>query len=366
MFGARSSAYIIEAYPSTATSADKTETTMLFQDLAARLLFGLHIPDGFLSVPVSLAWWLLTALAVGLAARRVSGALSERQIPLMGVMAAFIFAGQMLNFPVLGGTSGHLLGGALAALLLGPWAAVLVMACVVALQALLFQDGGLLAMGANIFNMGVATSLVGYAAGMPLLRAFGGRRWGLVVVGFVAAWLSVMAAAALTCVQLVLSGLAAAVVFPAMLFVHTFIGIGEGLITVAALAFVVSARPDLVAPLAGALSPDAVRRSAGRGAVATFTGVGLALAAGATFLAPLASGDPDGLERVAEDHGFLDQALGAPFELLPDYTIPGVSGGLSTILAGLIGLAIVFTLGYGVALLLRGRREAAARGTQGG
>lgn len=330
---------------------------MTLQDLAARLILGLHIPDGFLSVPVSLIWWALTVLMVGLAARKVGGALSERRVPLMGVMAAFIFAAQMLNFPVLGGTSGHLLGGALAALLLGPWAGVLVMACVIGLQALLYQDGGLLAMGANIFNMGVATSLIGYYVGTPLLRAFGGKPWGLVLAGFVAAWLSVMGAAALTSLQLVLSGLSAAVVFPAMLFVHTFIGIGEGLISVAALAFVVSTRPDLVETLAGYLSPEALRRSAGRGTMAALTAVGVAIAAGATLLAPLASGDPDGLERVAEDQGFIERTQPPPFEMLPDYTIPGLDGGLSTILAGLIGLAIVFALGYGIALLLRGRSE---------
>lgn len=166
-------------------------------------------------------------------------------------MAAFIFAGQMLNFPVLGGTSGHLLGGALAALLLGSWAGVLVMSAVVTLQALLFQDGGLLAIGANVFNMGVATVAIGYLLGMPLLRTFGGKRWGLMLIGFITAWLSVMAAALLTSLQLVFSGLSATVVFPAMIFVHAFIGIGEGLITVAALAFVVSTRPDLVSSLAG-------------------------------------------------------------------------------------------------------------------
>lgn len=319
-----------------------------------QLLFGLHIPDGFLSAPVSLVWWVLTVVSVGLAVRGVGGSLSDRQIPLMGVMAAFIFAGQMLNFPVLGGTSGHLLGGALAALLLGPWGGILVMACVVALQALLFQDGGLLALGANIFNMGVATALIGYFVGMPLLRAFGGKPWGLVVTGFITAWLSVMVAAALTCVQLVLSGLSAAVVFPAMLFVHTFIGIGEGLITVAALAFVVSTRPDLVATLAGYLSPEAVKQSAGRGTVVATTLVGLAIAVGAALISPLASGDPDGLERVAEDQGFLERAQDASFNIFPDYTIPGLDGGLSTILAGVLGLLIVFALAYGISLILRG------------
>ncbi|MBX0330859.1 energy-coupling factor ABC transporter permease [Oscillochloris sp. ZM17-4] len=335
-------------------------------DLAQRMQLAMHIPDGFLSVPVALAWWALTIVMIGIAVRQIGDSLNERQIPLMGVMAAFIFAAQMLNFPVLGGTSGHLLGGALAALLLGPWAGILVMSCVIALQALLFQDGGLLALGANIFNMGIATAAIGYFAGMPLLRLFGGKRWGLVVAGFITAWLSVMVAATLTSVELVISGLSAAVVFPAMLFVHMFIGIGEGLITVAALAFVVSTRPDLAATLAGYLSPEALRRPVGRGSMIGVTGVGLLIAVGAALLSPLASASPDGLERVAEDKGFLDQALGPVFNLLPDYTIPGLDGPVSTILAGIIGLLIVFALVYGVSLLLRGRGEGRAIGQQSG
>lgn len=331
---------------------------MVFEALARYMLLGLHIPDGFLSVPVALIWWALTVVCLAVAVRQVGG-LSEKQIPLMGVMAAFIFAVQMLNFPVLGGTSGHLLGGALAALLLGPWAGMLVMACVVALQALLFQDGGLLALGANIFNMGIATAAVGFFVGMPLLRAFGGKPWGLIVAGFLAAWLSVMVAATLTSLQLVLSGVPAGIVFPAMLFVHTFIGIGEGLITVAALAFIVSTRPDLVATLTPYLDPKLARGGAAKGTLIGLTVVGLAFALGAAFLSPLASGDPDGLERVAEDQGFLDRAQDPAYNVLPDYTIPGLEGPISTILSGIIGLLIVFALVYGITLLLRaGRREA--------
>ncbi len=328
---------------------------MSLQTLMDRLVLGLHIPDGFLNVPVALIWWVLTATIVALAVQRSSNALHERQVPLMGVMAAFIFAAQMLNFPVLGGTSGHLLGGALAALLLGPWAGILVMTCVVGLQALLFQDGGLLAMGANIFNMGIATALIGYGLGAPLLRLFGGKPWGLALVGFVTGWVSVMLGAALTALQLVLSGVPAAVVFPAMLFVHTFIGIGEGLITLAALSFVVSTRPDLVTTLTGYLDPATANRPVNRRAVALVTTVGLVIALAAALLSPLASSDPDGLERVAEDHGFLERAQDAPFTLLPDYTIPGLEGNVSTILAGIVGLLIVFALVYGLTMIIRSR-----------
>lgn len=336
---------------------------MLVQALGQAMLLGMHIPDGFLSAPVALLWWVLTIAALAVAVQRVRG-FDERRVPLMGVMAAFIFAAQMLNFPVLGGTSGHLLGGALAALLLGPWAGMLVMACVIALQALLFQDGGLLALGANVFNMGVATTLAGYGVGMPLIRAAGGRPWGLIVAGFVAAWLSVMLAAFLTSLQLVLSGLSAAVVFPAMLFVHAFIGVGEGLITVAALAFVATTRPDLVPALAGSLDARAPGRAMSRGAMLTVTFIGLAIAVGLALLSPLASADPDGLERVAEDHGFIERALDPAYNLLPDYTIPGLNGPLSTMLSGVIGLLIVFALAYGIMLLIRGRQESGQETTR--
>ena len=122
----------------------------------------LHIPDGFLSLPVALFFWLLTAAMVGIAVYKTNRTLGEKQVPLMGIMAAFIFAAQMLNFPVIAGTSGHFLGGALAAIVLGPWAGILVMTAVIGLQGLLFQDGGLLAMGANIFNMGILTAVIGF------------------------------------------------------------------------------------------------------------------------------------------------------------------------------------------------------------
>jgi cobalt/nickel transport system permease protein len=320
------------------------------------VVLALHIPDGFLSVPVSLLFWLITIICVGLAARRTSAVLDDRQVPLMGVMAACIFAAQMLNFPVAGGTSGHLLGGALAAIALGPAAGMLVMACVVALQALLFQDGGLVVMGANIFNMGILTALIGGTIFYGLLRVLGRQARGLVVSGFIAAWLSVMLAAALTSLQLIASGTAQAqVVLTAMLGVHLLIGIGEGLITAAALSFLLATRPDLLpAPLTDELAGR--RRPLSKGAV---LGAGLLIATILALLSPFASGSPDGLERVAEDLGFLDRGLAPGYNIIPDYTLPGVEGGLSTILAGLVGVLIVAVLGFGIATMLRRRQPRA-------
>ena len=149
----------------------------------------LHIPDGFLSAPVAILAWIVTIAFIVVAVRRASREFDERLVPLMGVLAAFIFAAQAFNFPVAGGTSGHFLGGALAAILLGPWPALLVMAAVVGLQGLIFQDGGLLAMGANIFVMGIVTVWAGYFIYHALQRL---NRY---VAAFAAGWLSVVLAA---------------------------------------------------------------------------------------------------------------------------------------------------------------------------
>jgi cobalt/nickel transport system permease protein len=207
----------------------------------------MHIPDGFLNTSTAVITWAASAGGVTYAVRRVSKELDERQVPLMGVSAAFIFAAQMLNFSVAGGTSGHLLGGALAAILLGPWAGMLVITSVLAVQALLFQDGGLLALGANVFNMAVIGVLLGWAVYAGVKRLFGGKTWSTMVGGFAAAWLSVVVASLVASVELAVSGASPwGVVVPAMASVHALIGIGEGLITVAVLAFLRVTRPDLL------------------------------------------------------------------------------------------------------------------------
>lgn len=300
----------------------------------------MHIPDGFLSTLVSLALWLVTILVVGYALKRVSADLGERQVPLMGVLAAAIFAGQMLNFTVIGGTSGHLMGAAIATILLGPWAAILVMTCVVAIQALIFQDGGLLALGANIFNMGIIGVLVSYFTYRTLKRLAGGRAWGIFSGGFLGGWLSIVASALAVALQLALSNTAPAdIAIPAMAAIHALIGVGEGLITLGALAFVNSTRPDLLS--------DSEKPVPGGKAVWL---AGLLFAVLLAIASPLASANPDGLERVAAQQGFLDTARGPIFDLIPNYSLPGVSNtALATILAGLIGTLIVFIVALAVA-----------------
>jgi cobalt/nickel transport system permease protein len=300
----------------------------------------MHIPDGFLSVAVSILMWVASIIVIAYALRRVSTDLDERKVPLMGVLAAAIFAGQMLNFTVVGGTSGHLMGAALATILLGPWAAVLVMTTVVGVQALIFQDGGLLVLGANIFNMGVIGVAVSYMAYETVRRLSRGQRWGIFVGGFVAAWLSIEIAALSVALQLAISGTSPAnLAIPAMAGVHALIGIGEGLITVGALAFIYAIRPDFL---------QAGEARAVRGSVVWITGllIALALAIGS----PLASAYPDGLEWVAEQQGFLETAQGSIYEIIPDYVFPGVSNeALATIAAGIVGTLIVFAIAYFIA-----------------
>lgn len=210
-------------------------------------LFLLHAPDGFFSTPVALAFWVVTVAALAISLRRAGAQLDERAVPLMGVMAAFIFAAQMFNFQIPGGTSGHLLGGVLAAILLGPYAGTIVMACVISVQALVFQDGGLLVLGANIFNMGIIGTFGGYWLYRLVAAALGGEEKGRLPAAAIAAWSAVVAAAVLTAFQLAFSdttSLATALV--AMVGWHVIIGVGEAVITVGALSFIAASRADLL------------------------------------------------------------------------------------------------------------------------
>jgi cobalt/nickel transport system permease protein len=216
----------------------------------------MHAPDGFLSVPVAAVMWILTIAVLFIAVRRTNRTLDERAVPLLGVMAAFIFAAQMFNFQVAGGTSGHLLGGVLAAVLLGPWAGTLVMACVVAVQAIVFQDGGLVALGANIFNMGVVGTLGGFYVYRLLAGLLGGEERARIPAAAIAAWLSVVSGSALMSVELAVSGTSPLeIALPAMVGVHVLIGIGEALITAAALAFITATRRDLLVAARRAPAP---------------------------------------------------------------------------------------------------------------
>lgn len=206
----------------------------------------MHIPDGFLAARVWAPLWIAAGGGLWYCIRRVSAELKDRAVPLMGVMAAFIFAAQMLNFPVAGGTSGHLLGGVLAAVLLGPWAGAVVIAIVLAVQCLLFQDGGLTALGANIVNMSFISSALGYSI-YTVVRSASPERRKIFAGVAVASWCSVVLASGACALELALSGTSPLrVALPAMVAVHALIGVGEAIITCLVISFVLKVRPDLV------------------------------------------------------------------------------------------------------------------------
>ncbi len=207
----------------------------------------MHIPDGLLNAPTIAVTYAASVGGVGMAVRHLNRKLQEKQVPLMGVLAAFIFAAQMINFPVAGGTSGHLIGAALAVILLGPWSSIAILTCVLIAQCLIFQDGGLLALGANVLNMAIMGSLSasGILRVLSWLKVTGKR--GRVAACFTAAWVSVVVTAVTCAVELAASGVAPAwIVIPAMTGVHAIIGIGEGLITIAMVVLVRSVRVDLL------------------------------------------------------------------------------------------------------------------------
>ncbi len=291
----------------------------------------MHIPDGFLSLPVALLLWLLSLAVIRAALRRNELSQDERKLPLMGVLAAAIFAAQMLNFAVAGGTSGHLMGAALATILLGPWAAVLVMTSVVTVQALVFQDGGILALGANLFNLAVVGVFVAYTVYKLFSRLAGGRMTRKILAGAVSAWFSVEISALAVGLQLALSGASpAGVAIPSMAAVHALIGLGEALITAGALTFLSAARPDL---LQNPASGSRLRGPVWMGGLLTLVLI---------LIAPFASVRPDGLEWVAQKTGFIS-LMGEPLlTLIPDYMLPGVQNDhFAVILAGLLGALLV-------------------------
>jgi cobalt/nickel transport system permease protein len=208
----------------------------------------MHIPDGFLSLPVILVTWILSIALIAIALRKVKRDYQERAVPLMGVCAAFIFAAQMINFPIPGGTSGHLLGGTLAGVLLGPWAGSLVMSVVFIVQAVLFQDGGITVLGANIFNMGLVGTFGGYYLYQAIRKTLGWNTWRGIGTGTaIASWVSVFVASLLCAFQIALSGtIDLPIALSAMAFWHVMIGLGEAVITTIAIGFIYRTRPDLL------------------------------------------------------------------------------------------------------------------------
>ncbi|HVM48016.1 MAG TPA: energy-coupling factor ABC transporter permease [Candidatus Acidoferrum sp.] len=302
----------------------------------------MHIPDGFIDGKTAATTAALSAVGVGLALRQVRRTLPRRRVPLLGLAAAFLFAAQMVNFPVYGGTSGHLLGGVLVAALLGPSAAIVVLTTVLIVQCFLFADGGVLALGANIFNMGIIGGAGGYAIYRLLACALPGPRGRVAALAF-AAWCSTVLAAIFCAGQLAWSRTVAwPVAFTAMAGVHMLIGVGEGLITASVFVAIQRIRPDLAGETNEAAQPPLWNE---------FTRYGLLAALGvALFVAPFACSWPDGLERVAAKLGFESKAT-RPVLVSPaaGYRVPGVHWAAgATALAGAAGAVVVF----GLAMLL--------------
>ncbi|MET9593623.1 energy-coupling factor ABC transporter permease [Streptomyces sp. NPDC006516] len=345
----------------------------------------MHVPDGFINAPVSAVAGVVAAGAVAVSLRGARRELDQRTAPLAGLVAAFIFAVQMLNFPVAAGTSGHLLGGALAAILVGPYTGVLCIAVVLLMQGVLFADGGLTALGVNITVMGVVTTVVAYVLFRGLTRVLPRTRRSATVAAFVAALVSVPAAAvAFTAVYAIggTTDVPIGKVLTAMVGVHVLIGIGEAAITALTVGAVIAVRPDLVhgarglaAPLklrvdgelvdAPAATPAPAPAAARSTRKVWATGLATALVL-AGFVSFYASANPDGLEKVAADKGIDEkvQEHDTADSPLADYGVKDVSNArISGGLAGVIGVGATVAVGSGVFWAVR-RRTPAESGTR--
>ncbi|BBC33861.1 Cobalt ABC transporter permease [Streptomyces graminofaciens] len=343
----------------------------------------MHVPDGFINAPVSAVAGVVAVGAVAVSLRGARRELDERTAPLAGLVAAFIFAVQMLNFPVAAGTSGHLLGGALAAILVGPYTGVLCVSVVLLMQGILFADGGLTALGVNITVMAVVTSVVAYAVFRGLVMVLPRTRRSVTVSAFVAALLSVPAAAVAFTLVYAIGGttdVPIGSVLTAMVGVHVLIGIGEAVITALTVGAVIAVRPDLVhgargltAPLklrvggelvdAPTARPTPVAARSPRKLLLAGLGVSLLLAG---FVSFYASANPDGLEKVAADKG-IDAKVedhAAADSPLADYGVEGLTDArLSSGLAGVIGVGVTVVAGTGVFWAVRKRRTDQAAAT---
>ncbi|MHB9753261.1 energy-coupling factor ABC transporter permease [Streptomyces sp. BYX5S] len=345
----------------------------------------MHVPDGFINAPVSVATGVVAAGAVAVSlrgARRELG--SERAAPLAGLVAAFIFAVQMLNFPVAAGTSGHLLGGALAAILVGPYTGVLCVSVVLLMQGVLFADGGLTALGVNITDMAITTTVVAYLVFRGLVKLLPRTRRSITAASFVAALLSVPAAAVVFTLIYAIGGttdVSIGKVATAMVGVHVLIGIGEAVITALTVGAVVAVRPDLVygarglhqplklkvnGELVDAPAPVATPVAARSSRKVWLTGLAASVVL-AGFVSFYASADPDGLEKVAHDKGIdkKTEEHASSDSPLADYGVKDITDArLSGGLAGVIGVGVTVVAGTGVFWALRRRRTSDATSTE--
>lgn len=301
----------------------------------------MHIQDGYLSTSVCVTTGAISLGAVAYSLHRMKDSLGERTVPLTGMMGSLIFAGQMVNFPIGLPVSGHLMGGVLAAAVLGPWAGCVAVTLVLVAQWALFSDGGLLALGANVLHMAVLGSIGGYAIMATVRKLLGGGLRGTVAGSVVAAWLAVLAASAVFCLEFRLSYSASDFdfgnIFTLMVTLHALIGVGEAIITGFVVSVIYQQRPDLIE----ATQPAEVTA---RSSMTRFAGAGLTCAlAIAAFAAPFASVLPDGLDSVADRFSIAatDEAVGGLFADYGEIPMAGWQS-LSVSVAGIGGSLIVF------------------------
>jgi cobalt/nickel transport system permease protein len=340
----------------------------------------MHVPDGFLDAPTSAVTGVVALAAVGQALRGSRTELEDRVVPLAGMTSAFVFAAQMINFPIGLGTSGHLMGGAIAAVLVGPQTAVLCMSTVLLVQALLFADGGLTALGTNITLMGVTTVVVGWLVTRAALAVLPRRPASVVPAAAAGAFVSVVAAAVLFVVLYAVGGQADVPLGPlavSMVAWHSLIGVGEAVLTAATVSAVLAVRPDLVHAARGTLPPlvlvdaDGHRVPGARSSVpagppredgrrtrpsvrALLVVGGLVTTLVAGVGSSFASSSPDGLQHVAQERGFLDTARE---HLLA--ASPLADGAVPVGVAGLLGVAVTLVVAAALIGLARRRRPRA-------
>jgi cobalt/nickel transport system permease protein len=312
----------------------------------------MHIPDGFIDAKTAAITGALAATGLGIALRHASKTLPPQRVPLLGLSAAFVFAAQMLNFPVAAGTSGHLVGGVLTAAPLGPSAAVIVISAVLIVQCFVFADGGVTALGANIFNMALVAGVGGWAVYRLLSSVIPGL-FGRLLAATFAGWCSTLLASIACAGQLAASGTVAwSTAFPAMAGVHMLIGIGEGVVTALVLSLVWTTRPELMNP--DSHVPQAAGVHPRLPSLVPLLAYGLLISLGlALFVSPFASSSPDGLDKTAIALGFEEHAAAILPAPLPDYQfhVLGLSA-IGTSIAGLIGTLIVFALAWFLARAL--------------
>ena len=294
----------------------------------------MHVPDGFINAPVSIGTGVISFATLWAYIRSAKSLVADKLIALTGMMSALIFVLQMINFPIAAGTSGHLLGGALAVIVLGPNLGIICISIVVVIQSLLFADGGLSALGVNVLNMAIITSLVGWLTISSWKKLFGEANISIISGSIVAGILSVVFSSIAFVFEYALGGTVSVPlgsVLIAMVSSHLLIGLGEGVITALIVSLLLRVRSDLIYIKA---NKDRKNNKS------SFYGLFIFLLLCLTLITPYASSSPDGLESVAGDFGFSESS--GIVLLLDDYGISGLNNDfLSTALSAVLGVVVV-------------------------